>query len=121
MIDGAPRPDFGPGWVERVCSSCSAGWVGELGEACSWCETREAQQTALERSLLLDPPWLRSSAGHPRYDALDEISRAVWDRTRGQTRGADSIVIWAARLRRAVDTGLITEAEADRAMRRITR
>jgi hypothetical protein len=123
MLDGYPRPDFGDGWRERVCSTCSAGWVGHErdGDWCHWCEAAAARQKTAERALLLDPPWLRSSAGDPRYDDLDDVGKAVWDRTRGQTRGTDSVITWAARLRRAVDADLITAAEADRALRRITR
>jgi hypothetical protein len=64
---------------------------------------------------------LRSSAGHPRYDALDDAGKAVWDRTRGQSRGADSIAAWVGRLERAVETELITEHEARRAIERVTR
>jgi hypothetical protein len=105
--------------VERVCAACSAGWVGYVDDGCGWCERRECQQRALERDLLLDPPWLRTSAGHPTYDALDDVGKAVWDRTRGQTRGHDSVVIWVARLARAVDVGVITQAEAERAIRRM--
>ena len=121
MIDGYPRPDHGPGMVEHVCCSCKAGWVGLTDDGCGWCETAQAQQRALERVLLLDPPWLRSSAGHPRYDALSEADKAVWDRTRGQTRGHDSALMWVARLARAVDAELITEDEARAAIRRMTR
>ena len=110
-------------WIDRVCATCSAEWEGleRDGDWCPWCEAREADQRAAERALLLDPPWLRSSAGDARYDALDEVDRAVWDRTRGQLRGSDSIVVWAARLRRAVDSGLITNHEAERAIRRVAR
>lgn len=123
MLDGYPRPDFGDGWHERVCAVCSASWVGHErdGDWCAWCEASDARQRALERRLLLDPPWLRTSAGDPRYDALSDLDRAVWDRTRGQSRGTDSVVAWAARLRRAVEAELITRNEAERAMRRIMR
>ena len=110
-------------WIDRTCATCRAEWEGleRDGDWCPWCEALEADQRALERSLLLDPPWLRTDVGNATYDALDETSRQVWDRTRGQIRGSDSIVVWAARLRRAVDTELITRDEATRALRRITR
>lgn len=123
MIDGYPRPDFGDGWHERVCSTCSASWVGLVadGDWCHWCEVADERLRVDTRAVLLDPPWLRSDAGSTRYDALSDLDRAVWDRTRGQSRGTDSLVTWAARLRRAVETELITAAEADRALRRITR
>ena len=110
-------------WIDRVCATCRAEWEGleRDGDWCPWCQARDADQRAAERRLLLDPPWLRTSAGQARYDALDDDSRAVWDRTRGQIRGSDSVVVWAARLRRAVDTELITRDEANRALRRVAR
>jgi hypothetical protein len=119
--DGYPRPDHGDGYVDRVCATCGASWVGLADAGCWWCERALERLRADQRRVLLDPPWLRTDAGHPRYDALDEAGKAVWDRTRGQSRGADSVVTWAARLRRAVETELITRNEAGAAMRRITR
>lgn len=121
MLDGYPRPDHGEGWRERVCSTCSASWVGHGDDWCSWCEAALARQTVAQRAVLLDPPWLRTSAGEPRYDALDDAGRAVWDRTRGQTRGTDSVTTWIGRLERAVEVELITEHEARRAIGRVTR
>ena len=47
------------------------------------------------------------------------IDKAVWDRTRGQTRGTDSVETWVRRLGRAVQAGLITRAEAERAVDRL--
>lgn len=41
------------------------------------------------------------------------------DRTRGQVRGEGTLIWWVARLRRAVDTGVITRDEAEHAMRRM--
>ena len=124
MIDGRPRPDHGPGWHERVCRVCGADWVGHQrdgDEWCGWCEDSLIRRAAAERAELLDPSWLRSDAGNPRYEALDDTDRAIWDRTRGQSRGADSLAAWAGRLRRAVDGGLITRHEAERAMRKVAR
>lgn len=121
MIDGVPRPDHGPDMVERVCADCSASWVGRVDDGCGWCERREERLRADTRAMLLNPPSLRSDAGHPRYDALDDVGKAVWDRTRGQTRGADSIAAWLSRLVRAVEAELITEADARRAIERVTR
>jgi hypothetical protein len=118
-LDGVPRPDHGPGFRTRRCASCGAGWVGHErdGDWCPWCEAAEQRQRADERRLLLDPPWLRRDQG--RYDALGPDDRAVWDRTRGQARGAHSVEAWVARLARAVEAGLIDEAEAIRAIRRM--
>ena len=119
-IDGLPRPDHGPGMVQRVCDACKAGWVGAADDPCQWCIDRDLDLVADERRLLLDPPWLRSDAGSSRYDQLTEVDKMVWDRTRGQSRGADSVLTWVARLRRAVDTGLVTRREAEKAIRRVS-
>jgi uncharacterized Zn finger protein (UPF0148 family) len=122
MIDGTPRPDHGDGWRERVCSRCSASWVGHTTDGptwCPWCERRAELEQEMERRDLLDPPHLRSDAGSQRYEALDDVDRAIWDRTRGQTRGTDSVAWWAHRLGRAVADGFITQDEADRALRKV--
>lgn len=122
MLNGVPRPDHGDGWAERVCSRCSASWVGHTTDGpdwCPWCERLQELSEALRRRELLSPPHLRSDDGSERYEALNEPQKAVWDRTRGQVRGTDTIAWWIARLRRAVVDGLITEDEADQAMRRV--
>lgn len=119
-----PRPDHGPGFHQRLCATCGAGWVGHVrdGDWCPWCEAAQRRQVADEqRLLLLDPPWLRSDAGSPRYEQLSDDDKAVWDRTRGQVRGAGSMETWVRRLHRAVEAGLISEAEARRALDRYDR
>jgi hypothetical protein len=78
-----------------------------------------ARQMALDRRLLLDPPWLHTDAGSPRYDALSDVDKAVWDRTRGQTRGEGSLESWAGRLGRAVEAGWIDDQEAHHALIRV--
>lgn len=88
-------------------------------EWCPWCEKAEQRQLDDERRLLLDPPWLRSDAGQRRYDELSDDDKAVWDRTRGQARGAHSVETWVKRLARAVEAGLVGEAEAVKAIRRV--
>lgn len=118
-LDGVPRPDHGPGFHQRVCATCGAGWVGHDsdGDWCPWCELALERQRDDERRLLLDPPWLRKGSG--RYDELSEGQRAVWDRTRGQARGTHSVEMWVARLARAVTAGIIDEADARKAIRRV--
>jgi hypothetical protein len=117
-LDGVPRPDHGPGMTQRACR-CGAGWVGLPDDPCGWCADALERQVADERRMLLDPPSLHSDNGHPRYDELDELDRAVWDRTRGQTRGTESVKTWLERLARAVRAGLITRAEACAAVDRL--
>jgi hypothetical protein len=120
--DGTPRPDHGPGWRNRTCATCSAGWVGHADDGldwCPWCEAAHERQEAAERLLLLAPPWLASNHRHVRYDGLSEADRAVWDRTRGQSRHAGSVLAWLQRLERAVSVDLITQREAEHAIRRV--
>jgi hypothetical protein len=108
-------------WVDRQCAVCKATWTGlyvDDAEWCWWCERRDERQLADQRRMLL---WPEMPERGPRYDALDAVGQAVWDRTRGQTRGDGSMVMWAGRLRRAVEAGWIEEREADAAMRRVTR
>jgi hypothetical protein len=121
MIDGIPRPDHGTGYQERVCTECDASWVGLADDGCGWCERALERQRADQRLLLLDPPHLRTSVGDPRYDQLCEDSKLVWDVTRGQRRGTDSVLAWTQRLARAVEAELITRREAEQAMRRTSR
>jgi hypothetical protein len=121
VIDGVPRPDHGPGYTERVCPTCDAGWVGQHNEECGWCHRRAQLDLELARSELLQPSHLNSDVGNPNYDRLDDVTKQVWDRTRGQRRGEHSIAMWIARLGQAVGEGWITAAEADHAIRRVTR
>lgn len=111
-IVGRRRREYGPNVYDVRCDRCGAGWCGEDGDSCERCERTLERLQADQRRLLLDPPWLHSDAGHPRYDELSDVDRRVWDRTRGQTRGTDSVEAWAGRLARAVQSGLITQAEA---------
>lgn len=106
---------------DLVCVVCAAGWVGPPFDECPWCARAIARQVEDQRRMLLDPPWLASDAGDPRYDELSEVDKAVWDRTRGQRRDADSIKAWVERLARAVIAGVITEDEARRACDRYDR
>jgi hypothetical protein len=114
---GPLRPDYGPEWAELRCDTCNAGWTGIPGDPCQWCQTSLQRLIADTRTDLLDPPWLTVTHG-PRYDELCDDSKLVWDRTRDQVRGDGSAVTWAGRLRRAVEAGLITQSEADHALRR---
>jgi hypothetical protein len=116
VIDGRPRPDFGPGHVERACQ-CGATWIGGADDPCWWCAQAERRQLDDQRRRLLWPEWMASQG--PRYDELAPVDRAVWDRTRGILRGADSVKAWTHRLIDAVDAGIVTEAEARAALNRV--
>ena len=117
--NGVPRPDHGPGMVQIVCADCGAGWVGPVGDPCAWCADRLTHDVADTRRVLLWPDWLAEQG--PRYDELGELDRAVWDRTRGIVRGADSLEAWRRRLAEAVAIGLVTRDEAHGALARARR
>ncbi len=107
-------------WIDRRCGVCDATWTGlytDDPEWCWWCERRDQRIRDDQRRILL---WPEQPERGPRYDQLDDIGKAVWDRTRGQTTGHGSIVAWTGRLARAVETELITEHEARAAIRRVT-
>lgn len=118
---GRRRPEYGDDVFDLTCDACGATWCGEVGMGCEWCERRERQLVEDQRAMLLHPHWLQTSAGDPRYDELSADDRAVWDRTRGQARGEDSIQAWERRLARAVEAGIVTEHEARRGINRMRR
>ncbi len=93
---GPLRPDYGPQWAELACDTCHATWVGIINDPCTWCEQALQRLLADQRHNLLHPPWLHDNDG-PRHDEL----------------------MWAARLRRAVEADLITDLEARNAIRRV--
>jgi hypothetical protein len=70
----------------------------------------------LRRENLLHPSWLRSDAGLPRYDSLDELDKRVWNATRGQTSEPQSIAAWSKAIAAAELDGLITTDEAREAL-----
>jgi len=107
-----PRPDHGAGMWDMRCEACGAGWVGPYGDECSWCEEREERQRRDERESLLRPAWLDTSDGDGRYDALSDVDKAVWNRTRGIATNSGAVNGWLERLARAVACGLVTEPEA---------
>ena len=104
-IIGRRRPEYGDSIFDLRCSACRATWCGEDGDPCEWCERTLQRLQADQRRMLLWPDWLSNDEGNPRFDELTEIDEAVWDRTRGQTRGTDSIQAWAGRLARCRPVG----------------
>lgn len=61
------------------------------------------------------------SNGNPRYDALSDIDKRVWDRTHGTKADAMSESAWVASLHQATVDGLISKMEAKAAMARMER
>lgn len=116
------------------CSRCGASAVRLLGTtAYCWdcCEEfldpirlrLESIDKAreLRRAELLNPSWLRSDEGLPRYDSLSDLDKRVWNRTRGQTTEPQSLAAWARALFDAVTTDTLTIDEAREALARYER
>jgi len=94
---GPRRPDHGPEFAELECAVCSATWVGTLFEPCGWCEhTIDAMRAGQVRLLL-----------NPELPDVDDV------RHDGAIRG------WGERLARGVEAGLITDAAAMQAWRKV--
>lgn len=117
---GRQTSPYEPGWVTPVCGLacdvCGATWDGCPGEICPWCVTGAQRQLADQRRQLLRPDWARL-LDDPRYAELDDDDRAVWRRTRDLPDPDTAATAWARRLRHAVDAGIVTEAEANEALR----
>jgi hypothetical protein len=96
LQSGARRPDHGPEMADLTCVACGAGWVGPLGERCSWCIDAAERQRRWQAEMTLTPP------------EVDPADRTYDDRMKA----------WAQRLERAVKAGLIDRDRADRAWRR---
>jgi hypothetical protein len=94
---GVLRPDWGPTFAELTCVACDASWVGQIGEACGWCARNRELIVRYQADITTTPP---------------DVDRD--DRNYGRRMRA-----WAERLARAVDAGVITEADADRAWKRV--
>jgi hypothetical protein len=106
--------------TERLIEcGCGATWHGHTGDPCRWCEEATQRHLDDQRQQLLHPNWMTDQG--PVYDQLSDVDKAVWDHTRGQAGTHDSIPSWTVRLKRAVETGLITDTEADLAMTRVER
>jgi hypothetical protein len=86
--------DAGGGIVE--CSTCGATWRGRIGAPCAWCERRGERLLEEQAEMVLR---------QPDSDSHDEHHR-------------DRMSAWVQRLRRAVEAGLITEQQANRAVER---
>lgn len=90
------RPDMGPTDYNLECTVCTATWVGEPWELCSWCITRVEAITDAQRAVVL----------HPDLPPGDDPARV------------DALKAWAPRLAHAVKAGYITEHEARAAWHR---
>lgn len=97
-IHGRVRPEYGPDIYDLVCDVCGAGWCGKDGEACWWCQRTLEELQADQRRELLWPRWLPD---------------------RDDRRYPGSLHTWVRRLARAVQSGLITPAQAEAATRRV--
>ncbi len=81
-----------------VCDTCGASWHTIDGDGtCNWCTTAEANQRRWQAELTLTPP--NTDPDNPADDG--------------------ALTAWAERLHRAVQTGLITNQQAETAIRRL--
>lgn len=97
LLTGRERPEFGHGFAELECVHCLATWVGVPGDLCLWCE-------AVLRAL-------------QRYQAELVLRPDLPERT--DKRRERAVAAWAeGRLAVAVEAGLVTDLEAERALRR---
>lgn len=71
-----------------------------------------------ERKELLWPSWATNGNGS-RYDALSDIDKEVWRKTRGQRVDADSEMEWLRRLAIAIADGSISAQDAEAAVKRV--
>ena len=92
-VVGAPRFD---GWAVLRCVDCRYSWIGPPGERCHECPRLADQRRVWQAELTLRPPDVELDDKH---------------------RGA-RLEAWAERLGRAVESGLITEAQARHAIER---
>lgn len=111
--------NYGTVWLACANPTCAAEWVGYPEDECAYCAIREIRVASDKRKDLLFPPWAMNGNG-PRYDSLDETTKAVWRTTRGQKEDTDSLVKWAHELAAAVQDGTITEMEAEAAIARVS-
>lgn len=93
---GLPQPAHGAGYWELRCLACGATWTGRPGEPCDWCERADENLRRWQAELLLRPEL---------PDTADK-------------RRADSLEAWCDRLRRGIDAGLISDYQAESALRR---
>lgn len=102
-----------------VCEACGAGWVGPMGDTCSWCHDRWELELAQRVADLLYPPWMVKEG--PRFDELGSIDQAVWQSTRGTRSTPWSENQWAIDLEQAEADGIVTESQAASALGRFER
>jgi hypothetical protein len=96
---GTLRPDWGPRYAELECCLCEAGWVGPIGEPCSWCTDALDNMRQWQAEILLRPEL--PDADDDRYEA--------------------AVQAWAERLGRGVRAELITESQMVAAISREVR
>jgi hypothetical protein len=99
VLDVGHRPDHGPEFYDLRCVVCGATWVGPLLAPCTWCSDVLARNLIWQAELTLTPPDV--DPDDATYDAR--------------------MAAWAERLRRAIEAGIVTTAEADDAINRLER
>lgn len=87
---GLERPEFGTGQADLTCIACGATWVGAPADHCGWCRRSRELLADHQRSILLRVPEI-----DPDHQDADTV-----------------LMAWGARLRRAVEAGVLTRSQA---------
>lgn len=96
MVSGIARPEYGPGVYDLQCQICDATWSGIPGDPCWWCQRAIEIQIEHQIDLLLTAP--EADPDDINYEARHEA--------------------WAARMQVGIESGLITQAQAETAWKR---
>lgn len=93
---GPLRPDWGPLYAELTCNACGAGWVGPVGESCTWCAEAFLRTVAWQAEQTLTPP----------------------DVDPDDVRRKEALIAWSDRLWVAVEAGIVGQDLAERTLAR---
>jgi len=93
------RQHLARGYTALQCDTCEATWVGPEGEPCEWCRTALEHLQQWQAELTLTPP----------------------DHDPDDRNRPDALKAWAQRLAVAVEAGLVTRQQAERAWKRAVR
>lgn len=91
LPNGQQRPEIGPAMEDLECCACGARWVGTAGEQCTWCMRARLATITHQARLALAPP-----------NTTEELALKAWN----------------ARMRTAIDAGIITKDQARQAWKR---
>ena len=99
LPSGPARPEWCAGMADCTCARCGAQHIATPLEACPWCCAAAERQVEHQRDLVLRRPDVERD--DPSFEPI--------------------MLEWRHRLRRAVEAGVVTRAESDRAWKRMRR